>query len=385
MKKSLVIGTLTVIFFLSFSFPVLHVSAAEYKSETDCKSAILMDAATGTVLYEKNADEALPPASVTKIMTLLLIMEALDSGKIALTDTVTASERAAEMGGSQIFMKVGESLTCEELIKSIVVASANDATVAMAEHIAGSETAFVDLMNEKAAELGMEHTHFENTNGLDDTAEHHLTSARDIALMSRELLKHEKILEYTTIWMDSIRNGEFVLTNTNRLVRYYQGATGLKTGSTAKAGFCISATAMRDGMHLIAVVMGAPTRDTRNEIAKGLLDYGFANYTVYNYEGGEMGTVTVTGGNKDSATVIGRHITLLIEKGKRNAVTSEVEITDSVAAPKSEGDKVGCIRFYLDGKEIGNTPLCIGEDISKITFWEYFIKLLRHTLTLGAA
>ena len=344
-----------------------------------------MDAATGTVLYEKNADEALPPASVTKIMTLLLIMEALDSGKIALTDTVTASERAAEMGGSQIFMKVGESLTCEELIKSIVVASANDATVAMAEHIAGSETAFVSLMNEKAAELGMEHTHFENTNGLDDTAEHHLTSARDIAIMSRELLKHEKILDYTTIWMDSIRNGEFVLTNTNRLVRYYQGATGLKTGSTAKAGFCISATAMRDGMHLIAVVMGAPTRDTRNEIAKGMLDYGFANYSVYNYEGGEMGTVTVTGSNKDSTSVIGAPLTLLVEKGKRTAVTSEVEISNSIAAPKAKGDKIGCIRFYLDGKEIGNTPLYITEDINKITFWEYFIKLLHHTLTLGAA
>lgn len=385
MKKSLVIGTVAVMLFLSFSLPLLNVSAAEYVNEAECKSVILMDAATGTVLYEKNADEALPPASVTKIMTLLLIMEALSEGKIALNDSVTASERAAEMGGSQIFMKVGENFTCEELIKSIVIASANDATVAMAEHIAGSEAAFVDLMNEKAAALGMNNTHFENTNGLDDTAEHHLTSARDIAIMSRALLAHKKILDYTSIWMDSIRNGEFVLTNTNRLVRYYQGATGLKTGSTAKAGFCISATAMRDGMHLIAVVMGAPTRDTRNEIAKGLLDYGFANYSVFNYEGGEMGTVTVTGGNKDSATVIGTPLTLLIEKGKRNSVTSEIEMLDSVAAPKSEGDEVGVIRFYLDGKEIGSAPLCIGEGIGKITFWEYFIKLLHHTLTLGAA
>lgn len=369
----------------TFCFPVSNASAAEYTSEKECKSAFLMEAATGTVLYEKNADEPLPPASVTKIMTLLLIMEALSDGKIALTDEVTASERASEMGGSQIFMKVGESLTCEELIKSIVIASANDATVAMAEHIAGSETAFVDLMNEKAASLGMKNTHFENTNGLDDTAQNHLTSARDIALMSRALLAHEKILDYTSIWMDSIRNGEFVLTNTNRLVRYYPGATGLKTGSTEKAGFCISATAMRDGMHLIAVVMGAPTRDTRNEIAKGLLDYGFANYSVFNYDGGDIGTVTVTGSNQESATVIGAPLTLLIEKGKRNSVTSETVLPEAVAAPKNSGETVGSIRFYLDGKEIGNTPLCIGEDISKITFWEYFIKLLRHTLTLGAA
>lgn len=344
-----------------------------------------MDAATGTVLYEKNADEALPPASVTKIMTLLLIMEALSEGKIALTDSVTASERAAEMGGSQIFMKVGESLTCEELIKSIVIASANDATVAMAEHIAGSETAFVTLMNEKAAALGMKNTHFENTNGLDDTAQGHLTSARDIALMSKALLAHEKILDYTSIWMDSIRNGEFVLTNTNRLIRYYPGATGLKTGSTAKAGFCISATAMRDGMHLIAVVMGASTRDTRNDIAKSLLDYGFANYSIFHYEGGEMGTVTVTGGNQDTASVIGCPLTLLIEKGKRNSVTSETELPETVAAPQSKGDVIGYIRFHLDGKEIGSTPLTVGDDVSKITFWEYFVKLLQNTLTLGAA
>ena len=385
MKRGLVIGTIAAILFTTFSFPFVNVSAAEYTSEKECKSAILMDAATGTVLYEKNADEALPPASVTKIMTLLLIMEALSDGKIALTDTVTASERASEMGGSQIFMKVGESLTCEELIKSIVIASANDATVAMAEHIAGSEAAFVELMNEKAAALGMKNTHFENTNGLDDTAQNHLTSARDIALMSKALLAHEKILDYTSIWMDSIRNGEFVLTNTNRLIRYYPGATGLKTGSTAKAGFCISATAMRDGMHLIAVVMGAPSRDARNEIAKGMLDYGFANYSVFNYEGGEIGHVTVTGGSRDNASVVGAPLTLLIEKGKRNSVTTETELPETVPAPKSEGEEIGRIHFYLDGKEIGSSPLHIGEGISKITFWEYFVKLLHHTLTLGAA
>ena len=384
MKRGLIFGTITAILFTTFCFPFLTASAAEYTNEKECKSAILIDAATGAVLYEKNADEALPPASVTKIMTLLLIMEALAEGKITLTETVTASERAAEMGGSQIFMKVGESLTCEELIKSIVIASANDATVAMAEHIAGSETAFVDLMNEKAAALGMKNTHFENTNGLDDTAQNHLTSARDIALMSRALLSHEKILDYTSIWMDSIRNGEFVLTNTNRLIRYYPGATGLKTGSTAKAGFCISATAMRDGMHLIAVVMGAPTRDTRNEIAKSLLDYGFANYSVFQYTGGDAGTVRVTGSKQDTATVIAAPLSLLVEKGKRNSVTSETVLPEAVAAPKNSGETVGSIRFYLDGKEIGSTPLTVGESISKITFWEYFVKLLHHTLTLGA-
>ena len=230
----------------------------------NCQSAILMEATTGTVLYEQNPDEALPPASVTKIMTLLLVMEALEQGKIQYSDTVTASAHACSMGGSQIYLKEGEQMSVEDMIKSVVIASANDAAVALAEHIAGTEEAFVGLMNQRADELGMTNTNFENTNGLDDTATNHVTSARDIAIMSRALLRHSKITEYSSIWMDTVRNGEFGLTNTNRLVRFYKGATGLKTGSTAKAGFCISATAERDGVSLICVIMAAPTRDIVN-------------------------------------------------------------------------------------------------------------------------
>jgi len=262
-----------------FSF---SASAAETPDlAIDAQSAILIEASTGQVFYEKNADEALPPASVTKIMTLLLVMEAIDSGSIALSDMVSVSDYASSMGGSQVYLKAGETMSVEDLLKSVVIASANDAAVALAEFLMGSEEAFVKRMNERAKELGMENTNFENTNGLDDTAENHLISARDIATMSRELIKHEKILEYSSTWMDSIRNGEFGLTNTNRLIRFYSGANGLKTGSTSKAKFCISASAKRDGMQLIAVIMGSPTRDIRNECAKKLLDYGFANYGCY--------------------------------------------------------------------------------------------------------
>ena len=214
-------------------------------------------------------------------MTLTLVMEAVDSGKIRMDDVVTASAHAASMGGTQVFLEVGEQMSVEDLLKSVIIASANDAAVVLAEAIAGSEESFVAMMNVRAAELGMENTHFENTNGLDDTVTNHVTSARDIAIMSRELIRHEKILQYSSIWMDTVRNGEFGLTNTNRLVRFYRGATGLKTGSTSKAKFCMSATAKRDGMHLIAVIMGAETKDIRNTEATKLLDWGFANYSLY--------------------------------------------------------------------------------------------------------
>ena len=243
---------LYLLLFTTFFTP-LSITAEEFKFEA--KSVILMEAETGEILYEMNADQPLPPASVTKIMTILLVMEAIDNGKIMLTDNVNISNTAANMGGSQVYLKVGEQMTVDELLKCVVVASANDAAAALAEYCSGSIEAFVIKMNEKAKELGMVNTHFENTNGLDDTTENHVTSARDIAIMSKELLKHEKIFDYTTIWRDTIRNGAFELTNTNRLIRYYKGSTGLKTGSTSKAGFCISATAERNGLHLIAVIM----------------------------------------------------------------------------------------------------------------------------------
>ncbi len=268
--------------------------------ETQAKSLILVEGSTGKVLYELNADESLPPASVTKIMTLLLVFEAIEEGKLRFEDPITVSEQAAKMGGSQVYLEQGEQMTVDELLKCVVIASANDAAAALAEAVSGSLESFVSDMNRRAAELGMSHSHFENTNGLDDTTTTHLTSARDIAIMSKELLKHEKIFDYTTIWMDTVRNGAFGLTNTNRLIRFYNGANGLKTGSTSKAGFCISATAKRDGMQLIAVVMGSPTRDERNATAAKLLDYGFARYEVYNTPSLTQETLPVLGGKKDS-------------------------------------------------------------------------------------
>lgn len=356
-------------------------SAAEYTAEIDCTSAILMEAATGEILYEKNADEALPPASVTKVMTLLIAMESIDGGKISLDDKVTTSERAAAMGGSQVYLKVGEEMSVEELLKCVIICSANDACVALAEHIAGSEEAFVGMMNEKASALGMENTHFENTNGLDDTVTNHVTSARDIAIMSRELLKHEKILEYSGIWMDSIRNGEFVLTNTNRLIRFYSGANGLKTGSTSKAGFCISATAKRNGMQLVCVIMGAPTRDTRNDIARTLLDFGFASYGLYSYAGGDVGRTAVTGGVSDTVSGVAAPFSSLLEKGKAEKVETKLSLFESVPAPIKAGDPIGEVIFTLDGSEIGRSEIVAAANVEKIDFFTYFVRLLHRFVT----
>ena len=346
-----------------------------------CRSAILMDAATGQVLYEQNADEALPPASVTKVMTLLLVMEAVDAGKISLSDTVTVSANAASMGGSQVYLKEGETMSVEEMLKCVVIASANDCAVALAEFVAGSEEGFVAAMNARAAALGMVNTRFENTNGLDDTATDHVTSARDIAIMSRALISHPKILEYSGIWMDTIRDGSFGLTNTNRLVRFYPGCTGLKTGSTAKAKFCISATAERDGLSLICVIMAADTRDIRNAAAAQLLDYGFANYSVYRAEAGEH-TLRVEGGTVSECRVAHDSFTALVPKGQSERVTAEVSIPEVVAAPLARGDEIGCIVYRLDGTEIGRVPVCACEDLEKIGFGTLFGRMLSQFLLM---
>ena len=346
----------------------------------ECKSAILMEATTGNILYEQNADEALPPASVTKVMTLLLVMEAIEEGKITLSDTVRTSAHAASMGGSQIYLKEGEEMSVEDMVKSVVIASANDAACALAEHVAGSEGAFVKKMNERAAELGMKNTSFENTNGLDDTTENHYTSARDIAIMSRELIRHKKILEYSSIWMDTVRNGTFGLTNTNRLVRFYRGCTGLKTGSTSKAGFCVSATAERDGVSLICVIMGAESGDKRNAMASKLLDYGFANYGVYKYEPEALENLKVTGGISESVKIEAEAFSCVLEKGKISKMQYKVELPESVSAPIKKGDKVGEIVFSCDGSEVGRTEILASEDIPKIGFfelwWRMFSKFL---------
>ena len=342
----------------------------------ECKSAVLMEASTGRVLYEQNADEALPPASVTKVMTLLLVMEAIEDGKISLDDMVSTSAHAASMGGSQIYLEEGEQMSVEDMVKSVVISSANDAACALAEYVSGSEEAFVKAMNERAAELGMKNTSFENTNGLDDTAERHLTSAKDIAIMSRELIKHKKILEYSSIWIDTVRNGLFGLTNTNRLVRFYRGCTGLKTGSTSKAGFCISATAERDGMSLICVIMGSPSRDTRNAAATALLDWGFANYGVYTHTPEELSPIKVTGGVKDEALIECSPFSYVTEKGAASKIEYKIELPESVAAPVKDGDIVGRVVYTRGGSEIGSSDIIVCEEVSKIGFLELWYRML---------
>lgn len=342
----------------------------------DCKSVLLMEASTGQVLFEQNADEALPPASVTKVMTLLLVMEAIEEGRLSLDDTITASAHAASMGGSQIFLKEGEQMRAEDMIKSVVIASANDAALALAEHLAGSEEAFVAQMNERASELGMTNTHFENTNGLDDTVERHLTSARDIALMSRALIRHEKISEYASIWQDTIRDGEFGLTNTNRLVRFYRGATGLKTGSTAKAGFCISATAKRDGMTLICVIMGAPSRDIRNAAATSLLDWGFANHALYTHEENDLTPLRVRGGVRESCSLSAPSFSAVVPRSKKETVEVKIELSETVDAPVEKGMEVGKITYYLGENELGSVPIIAGESVSRVGFWGIMARFL---------
>ncbi len=345
------------------------------------KSALLMDVATGTVLHESNSHEALPPASVTKIMTMLLIMEAVDSGKIALTDMVTASEAAAAKGGSQVYLKVGETMSVSEMLKCIAVSSANDCACAMAEHLAGSEEAFVGMMNAKAKELGMNDTTFVNCTGLDDgeNADQHKTSAHDIALMSRELLKnHPQIKKYTTIWMDTIRGGTFGLSNTNKLVRFYQGATGLKTGFTSGAGYCLSATALRDDMELIAVVMGADTSQNRNAACKQLLDYGFANYALISPELTETPDVPVTLGRAAGVGVrLGDCASLLIDKSQKNAVSTQIQLEEQVSAPVSQGQRLGTMQVKVGEQILSEIPLVAAESVDRLTWGNLIVKVLK--------
>ncbi len=343
-----------------------------------CKSAVLMEASTGRILYADNPAEAMPPASVTKIMTLLLVMEAMDRGELKMEDPVTASAHAASMGGSQIFLKEGETMTARDLIKSVVIASANDAAVALAEHVAGSEEAFVTRMNKRARELGMTATHFENTNGLDDTAVDHVTSAADIAIMSRALITHPEILTYSSTWMDTIRNGAFGLTNTNRLVRFYRGCNGLKTGSTAKAGFCVSVTAERDGMTLICVIMGAESRDSRNAAAVKLLDWGFATYGLYWAEAGTAAPLRVKGGERDRVGLAYPAFTAVLPKADIGAVERAVTCPEFIAAPIRAGEAVGKITYTCRGETIGEVALTVTETSERIGFWALWKRMLSY-------
>lgn len=346
------------------------------------RSALLMEAESGRILFQKDENKPVPIASVTKVMVTLLIMEAIDSGRVSMDEEVTVSERAASMGGSQVYLEPGEEMKCEDLLKSVIIASANDAAVTLAERVSGSVQAFVVRMNERAKELGMESSSFENPTGLDDNVTNHVTSAYDIALMSRELLKHKKILEYTSIWMDTIRDGAFGLTNTNRLIRFYSGATGLKTGSTSKAKFCISATAERDGMHLIAVIMGAPTRDVRNEAAKTLLDWGFANYFVYNDGGADAGNVRVTGGVNETCACRYGEFSALLESSKRGRITVETELPEELAAPIAEGDCVGRVIYKCGDETVGEGGIFAAEGVAKISYGGILMRIIRSFLLI---
>jgi D-alanyl-D-alanine carboxypeptidase (penicillin-binding protein 5/6) len=343
--------------------------------ETDAAAYVLMEQETGRVLVGKNIHDRLEPASVTKIMTMLLVVEALDGGTIHTDDLVTTSDHAASMGGSQIYLEPGETMTVDDLLKSVAVVSANDAAVALAEYVAGSETAFVERMNAKAAELGMEDTTFVNCNGL--PAEGHLTCAYDIALMSRELMTHSRIQDYTTIWMDSVRDGEFSLSNTNKLIKTYSGITGLKTGYTDSARYCLSATSEREGMGLIATVLGASTSQLRFETASQLMDYGYATYSLVTVEPeGEIPTVPVKGGEAEAVQpILAGSNKLLLPKTQAGEVTTRLELEPEVSAPVEAGDPVGTLVVYVGDEVEEKLTLTAAESVPQLTFRTLFVRL----------
>jgi D-alanyl-D-alanine carboxypeptidase (penicillin-binding protein 5/6) len=379
MKKSLTL--LLSVLMLAACIPLAGAAPADSGLSLSCASCLLMEKETGTILLEDNSHEKLEPASVTKIMTLLLVMEAVDSGQISMDDPVTVSAYAAGMGGSQVYLEEGEQMPVSEMIKCVTVVSGNDCAVALAEHLAGSEGAFVARMNQRAQELGMADTTFLNCTGL--PAQGHVTSAHDIALMSRELiLNHPKIRDYTTIWMDSIRNGEFGLTNTNRLVRFYQGTTGLKTGFTSSAQYCISATAERDGMELIAVVMKSPTVNQRSEDAKALLDYGFAHYALVPvYPEVPLAPVDVLLGVQSQVQPqLERDCRLLTRKGEEGQVTTRLTISPNVEAPVEQGQTLGQLEVYV-GSELRDTvPILAAQPVDRLSIPGIFGRMLSKLL-----
>ena len=382
MKKSLSI--LLTVLTLAAAIPPAGAAPADAGLDLSCASCLLMEKETGTVLLEENAHEKLEPASVTKIMTLLLVMEAVDSGRISLDDMVTVSAYAAGMGGSQVYLEEGEQMPVSEMIKCVTVVSGNDCSVALAEHLAGSEGAFVTQMNQRARELGMTDTTFLNCTGL--PAQGHVTSAYDIALMSRELiLNHPKIRDYTTIWMDSIRDGAFGLTNTNRLVRFYEGATGLKTGYTSSAGYCMSATAERDGMELIAVVMKSPSINQRFEDAKSLLSYGFASYGLAAvYPEAPLAPVDVLLGTQAQVQPrLERDCRLLVRKGEEGQVTTRLSLAENLEAPVEQGQTLGTLEVYV-GDELRDTvPILASQGVERLSVPGIFSRMLSKLLMAG--
>ncbi len=341
------------------------------------KSAILMERSTGTVLFEHDADKQMPPASITKVMTLLLVFEAMDAGKFTMETEIVASEHACSMGGSQIWLEPGEAFTVNELLKAAAISSANDACVALGEAVSGSEETFVELMNERAAELGMKNTVFKNCTGLD--AEGHLSTARDIAIMSAELLRHPEIKNYSTVWMDSLRGGKTELTNTNRLVRFYKGCTGLKTGSTDGAGCCLSASAERDGMELISVTLGSPNTDERFAAGRKLLDYGFANFALVKMTPPEeyLAPIPVAHGTAETVQPICEEpAAFLLKKGQEAMVEQSVYLPEKLEAPVKAGDVLGRVTVTLSGGEIGGYDIVAAEDVPRMGLFEALKKLL---------
>ena len=372
-------------FFLCFAMFVPCVVRAEGdKIEgVNAKACVLVEASTGEVLREMNPDIRLPIASVTKIMTMLLIMERIDSGVLSLDDMVSVSENAMSYGGSTMFLEAGERLSVNDMLKGIAVASANDGCVAMAEHIAGSESAFVDMMNARAKELGMENTHFMNTNGLDD--DEHYSSARDVAIMSCELLKHPKITDFTSIWTDELRGGKFQLANTNKLIRFYTGANGLKTGSTSKALCCLCATAIKNDMQLVAVVLGAPTSDERFGSARALLDQGFASYSLLRLAnaGEEVCDAAVENGEEAQVrALVAEDKTRLINRSGGNEPERAVTLNEEIKAPVRKGDVIGRLDFIQNGSTVDSVELVAGADINRKGIGKIMLDIL-HSIIIG--
>lgn len=343
------------------------------------ESVLLMEPYTGKILYEKNSEQRLAPASITKVMTLLLVMEAIENEQIGLNTQVVTSEHAASMGGSQIWLEVGETMTVDEMLRAAVIASANDATVALAELVAGSEENFVALMNKRAKELGMNNTNFVNACGLD--ADEHLTTAKDVAVMSSALIKHDLIKKYSTVWMDALRDGKSELVNTNKLIRYYNGATGLKTGTTSKAGCSIVATAKRNNMELVAVVMKGENSNARFAGAKKLLDFGFAafEFAELSFDEEKIGEIKCSKGMEEQVVPqAAQTVNLLLKKGEKEKIKTEVKINEDIFAPVKKGDKIGVVSFSLNGKTVGEIPVTAAKDVEKIGFFNSLVMLLRY-------
>ena len=373
------IGRKTIALLLAAALALPGLSAQGAEVSVTAPAAVLMEASTGQVLAEKEPHQQRPCASITKVMTLLLTFEAMEAGKLSLTDTLTASAHAASMGGSDIWLEEGEQMTVDDLIKATVIMSANDAAVVLAEAVSGSEEAFVARMNERAQELGMADTVFKNCNGLDE--EGHVTSAYDVALMSRALLRFDTIRDYTLTWMDSVRNGETQLVNTNKLIRSYQGITGLKTGTTSQAGSCIAATAERDGMELIAVVLGADSTDHRFQDAAALLDYGFAGWEVARPQPPQLGEVPVAGGMEQTVPAqVGDLPSLLVEKGQGEQVEEEITWQPDLTAPIAQGQTIGRITYRLAGETLGEAAITAGAAVEAVTFFAAFRSLWQAVL-----